>query len=366
MKQTILLLLVLTYSIVSHSQINRPQEPKAPFSYNSESVSFVNSQAGNIKLAGTLTLPKDIKKPPIAILISGSGPQNRDEELMNHKPFLILADYLTSNGIAVLRYDDRGIAESEGDFKTATSFDFATDVEAAIEYLKTRADIDTSKIGLIGHSEGGLIAPIVASKNKDVAFIISLAGTGVDGREVILAQAWEIAKQMGALETTLKFNDTLSKIAYNIIKTETETDTAQIKLKIATNLKAYKKDIASSPYAFYINDQVIGKFTNIGANNWFTTFIRTNPQDYYSKTTCPVLAINGSKDLQVLPKLNLAGIKQALKNANNNDVTIKELEGLNHLFQTSETGNPNEYGKIEETFSPIALEIIKDWILERF
>lgn len=252
MKHVNLLIILCVFSLVDYSQTHRPQEPKAPFNYNSESVYFENRQADNIKLAGTLTIPKDVKKPPVAILISGSGPQNRDEELMNHKPFWVLADYLSSNGIAILRYDDRGVAESEGDFKTATSFDFASDVDAAITYLKTRTDIDVSKIGLIGHSEGGLIAPIVASKNKDVAFIVSLAGTGVVGSEVMLTQAWEITKQMGVPEATLKFNDTLSKIAYHVIRTE--TDTSKIKLEIDSKLKSFKENNAANPYAIYIND----------------------------------------------------------------------------------------------------------------
>ncbi|MFD1615374.1 alpha/beta hydrolase family protein [Gelatiniphilus marinus] len=363
-KTTCTLLFFCLFSLTTVSQSNRPQTPKTPFNYTSEELFFINHNADSIKLAGTITLPKDIKNPPVVILISGSGPQNRNEEIMGHKPFLVLSDYLSNNGIAVLRYDDRGIGKSEGDFNSATTFDFATDVDAAIEYLKTRKDIDDAKIGLIGHSEGGLIAPIVASQNKDVAFIVSLAGTGIVGSEVILTQSWEIAKQMGAPEATLKFNDTISKMAYNVI--ETETDSTQIKLKIKSKLNAYKEDNASSPYAFYINDQLIDKFNSLASNKWLTTFIKTNPQDYYAKTNCPVLALNGSKDLQVLPKLNLNGIEQALKKANNKDVTIKELEGLNHLFQTSETGNPSEYIKIEETFSPIALEIIKDWILKRF
>ncbi len=325
---------------------------------------FTNNSSDSIQLAGTLTVPKNIKKPPVAILISGSGPQNRNEELMGHKPFLVLSDYLTNNGIAVFRYDDRGIGESKGDFNTATSFDFATDVEAAILYLKTRKDIDNKKIGLIGHSEGGLIAPIIASKNKDVAFIVSLAGTGVDGSEIIKTQSWEIAKLMGAVEKTLKFNDTTATISHNIIKTN--NDSESINLAIEKELKAFKENIKDTPYATYLNDALISQLKGMASNVWLSTFIKTNPYDYWSKTTCPVLALNGSKDLQVLPKLNLKAIENALKNANNKDFTIKELKELNHLFQTSETGNPNEYRTLEETFSPKALEIIKDWILERF
>ena len=153
---------------------------------------------------------------------------------------------------------------------------------------------------------------------------------------------------------------------YACASTTDETDSSKIKLEIDEKLKSYKENNASSLYAIYINDQLINKFTSVASNKWLTTFIKTNPQDYYAKTNCPVLALNGSKDLQVLPKLNLNGIEQALKKANNNDITIKELEGLNHLFQTTETGNPNEFWTVEETFSPKAVKILKDWILERF
>ncbi len=359
-------LVTLLFSNESVAQNNRPQEPQEPFEYIIEEVTFTNSKANNIKLAGTLTIPKNVKKPPVAILISGSGPQNRNEELLGHKPFLVLSDYLTNNGIAVLRYDDRGIAESEGDFETATSFDFATDVEAAINYLKERKEFKKSEIGLIGHSEGGLIAPIVASRNKEVAFNILLAGTGVIGREVMESQAWEIGRKMGATDEVLQFNKSITAKLYDVINNE--TDIAKIESEAKKSLIKYKDSLTEekSPYAMYISDAAINQVAGIGKNKWMYTFIRTNPQDYLSKVTCPVLALNGSKDLQVLPKLNLKGIESALKKANNNDVTITELEGLNHLFQTAETGLITEYGTIEETFSPTALVIIKDWILERF
>ncbi|MCZ8215835.1 MAG: alpha/beta hydrolase, partial [Cyclobacteriaceae bacterium] len=170
---------------VEKEKIVRPQEPAKPYPYYSEDVTFENKSAG-ISLAGTLTLPKKEGIFPVVILISGSGPQNRDEELMGHKPFLVLSDHLTKNGIAVLRYDDRGTALSKGDFKTATSADFATDVEAAMAYLKTRKEINKKKIGLIGHSEGGLIAPMVASRSKDVSFIVLLAGPGIPGDSILL------------------------------------------------------------------------------------------------------------------------------------------------------------------------------------
>lgn len=359
-------LLFLLFTIVLNAQVNRPQEPKKPYNYISENVYFTNFSADSIKLAGTLTLPKNNKKPTVVVLISGSGPQNRNEEVkqFNHKPFLVLSDYLTNNGIAVLRYDDRGVEESEGDFKTATSFDFASDVEAAIAYLKTRTDIDSSKIGLIGHSEGGLIAPIVASRNKDVAFVVLLAGTGVDGAKVLETQARRAAELAGAPKLQLDENEKLTTIIYGIIQAETDDDI--IKSKITTSLNEFKVINPNSPLVPYITDAMIEQQLGVLKSEWLLSFIRTDPKDFLQKTTCPVLALNGSKDFQVLPKINLEGIKNGLEKAGNNDVTIMELEGLNHLFQTAKTGSLQEYSKIEETFSLIALGIIKDWILERF
>lgn len=368
MKHIKFVVLACSFTILGFSQTKRPQEPKAPFDYPSELVFFENPKAENIKLAGTLTLPKDVKKPPVAILISGSGPQNRDEELMGHKPFLVLADYLTRNGIAVLRYDDRGTAESTGDFNIATTFDFASDAEAAMRYLKTRKDINPNKIGLIGHSEGGLIAALVAAQYKNVAFIIMLAGTGVNGRAVLESQSWEIAKQMGASEETLKFNKAFTSTAYDVLMTEKNENKNEIEPKIKTALKNFKTDLETknSPYAMYVSDALIERLVNQITSPWFINFIKIEPKDYLEKTTCPVLALNGSKDLQVLAKLNLEAIESALITAGNKDITLKELEGLNHLFQTANTGSPSEYSVIEETFSPIALKIIKDWILNRF
>ncbi|WP_299890207.1 alpha/beta hydrolase [uncultured Lacinutrix sp.] len=355
--------IILFFTCAIFSQ-NRPQEPKEPFNYTIEDISFTNTKAENIKLAGTLTLPKNVKKPAVAILISGSGPQDRNESLAGHKPFLVLADYLTNNGIAILRYDDRGTAKSEGDFMSATTFDFATDTEAAVTYLKTRNDIDISKIGLIGHSEGGLIAPIVASRNKDIAFLISLAGTGVDGKIILETQTRRAAELVGAPKSAIDENEKLTNIIYGAVQ---KHDTFEnIKAEVSSGLKAFKVENPNSQYASLITDAFIEQQANAVKSSWLQTFIKTDPKDYLSRTTCPILALNGSKDYQVLPKLNLEAIEIALKKAGNKDVTIKQLEGLNHLFQTAETGSGQEYAKIEETFSPRALVIIKDWILKRF
>ncbi len=344
----------------------RLQDPKTPLGYLSENVYFTNAKANNIKLAGTLTLPKDKKKPAVAILISGSGPQNRNSEIVqfNHRPFLVLSDYLTNNGIAVLRYDDRGTAESEGNHSEATSADFATDVEAAIAYLKTRSDIDTSKIGLIGHSEGGLIAPMVAANNKDVSYVILLAGTGVNGATVLETQSRRAGELQGVSKEHLDENEKLTTIIYGTILKYEDKDT--IKAEITKRLNAFKTNNPNSILAPAITSQMINQQLSILDSKWLCYFIRAEPSDFLSKTTCPVLALNGSKDFQVLPKINLEGIGDGLEKAKNKDVTIKELEGLNHLFQTAETGSMQEYATIEETYSPVALKLISDWINERF
>lgn len=361
-----LTLILCFYSNLSVAQNARPQEPKTPFEYSVENVVFINSEADSIKLAGTLTLPKDIKNPPVAILISGSGPQNRDAYLkpFNHKPFLVLSDYLTINGIAILRFDDRGIAESEGNFKDATSFDFASDVNAAIQFLKVRNDIDVNKIGLIGHSEGGLIAPIVASKNKDVAFVVLLAGTGVDGGKILQTQSRKMMELRGAQKMMLDENEKLTTIIYDAIKQYKNTDT--IKSKITKRLNDFKAQNPMSMVSPSITPVLIEQQFKILESKWLLEFIRIEPKAYLEKTTCPILVLNGSKDVQVLPEVNLPEIEKALSASGNTDVTIKELENLNHLFQTAETGNVDEYKTIEETFAPSALQLIADWINERF
>ena len=344
----------------------RPQEPKGPYPYRVEGVNFDNEGAG-VTLAGTLTLPKVIMrgkhKLPAVILITGSGPQNRDEELLGHKPFLVLADYLTRQGIAVLRYDDRGTAASTGDFAAATSADFATDVQAAFEFLKTHPDIDPSKIGLAGHSEGGLIAPIVAAGNKEVAFIALLAGVGQPGSDLLVEQGYLIGKAQGMDEEQLQNNRIASAHVFDLIKTH-YGDAPKIKSEVTTYLKTV---LAENPEAIPAGssvDEVIEQQVGTITTDWFQYLIVTDPRPTLEKVQCPVLAINGSLDLQVPAKQNLDGISEALKKGGNKAVRIVEIPNLNHLFQTTETGNPTEYGIIEETFSPKALRVIGDWIVE--
>ncbi|MBI5917658.1 MAG: alpha/beta hydrolase, partial [Bacteroidetes bacterium] len=341
--------------------MKRPQEPKPPFPYYEEEVVFENKTAG-IKLAGTLTLPTASGSYPVVVLVSGSGAQDRNEELLGHKPFLVLADHLTRQGIGVLRYDDRGTAKSTGDHSVATSDDFAGDALAAVAYLKTRSEVDAKKIGIAGHSEGGMIAPMCAARSKDVAFIVLLAGTGGDGEEILLTQIDLINQANGYTEDRNHRELDVMSQALKLVKSE--SDTALLRQKMASIFKkAYQESPPEEQQEAGSEEQFVKSQVKTLTSNWFRFFIQYDPKTSLEKVKCPVLAINGGKDLQVEPKINLAGIEAALKKGGNQRYTIKELPGLNHLFQTCETGSPSGYSKIEETFSPVALRIVSDWIL---
>jgi len=341
----------------------RPQEPVKPYPYYSDDITFKNEKAG-ITLAGTLTLPKKEGNFPAVILISGSGAQNRDEELLGHKPFLVLADHLTKNGIAVLRYDDRGTGSSQGSFTKATTQDFATDTEAAFAYLKTRKEINKNKIGLAGHSEGGTIAPIVAVGHPDVAFIVLLAGTAIPGDELMLLQNYLLGKANGMPDDELKKLGAINKKIYDAIKLETDAKALKPKLQdiFEKDLKPLfiSKGVPQAQVTQYIDVQISELISP-----WYSNFIRYNPQLVLEKVKCPVLALNGEKDLQVAPVANLDAIKRAAEKSGNKKVITKQLPGLNHLFQESTTGSPSEYQEIEQTFSPAALNEISTWILKQ-
>jgi hypothetical protein len=339
--------------------LNRPQEPKSPFPYLSEDVKFDNKKAG-IKLAGTLTIPQGDGPFPVVILITGSGSQNRNEELMGHKPFWVIADHLSRNGIAVLRFDDRGVGQSQNSSSPSTSADFATDVESAFNYLKTNPKIDPKEIGLAGHSEGGLIAPMVAAANDGIAFIISLAGTGVSGEQILYRQNYDLNKASGTSKKELKDAISMSKKLYTVLKKEpdnkkaTEQMTAIVK-KALIKQKTSPEKMQSALEGFPVSAATL-------TSPWYRYFLVTNPADYWKKVKCPVLALNGEKDLQVAADVNLPAIGKALKSGGNKAVTTMKLPELNHLFQHCKTGLPAEYGEIEETFSPEVLKIMSDWI----
>lgn len=350
----------LSKEIAEKEKLLRPQEPTKPYAYHTEEVTFKNKKAG-ISLAGTLSLPKKEGVFPVVILISGSGPQNRDEELMEHKPFLVLADYLTKNGIAVLRYDDRGTASSKGDFKKATSADFATDVEAGIAFLKTRKEINKKKIGLIGHSEGGLIAPMVATESKDVSFIILLAGPGIPGDSILLLQQQLIGKVSGLSDEVLQQNASTNRKIFQIVKESNNPE--QLKIDLTNSItQALKENPTAQKPAGMSEEDFVKLQVNQIATPWMQYFIKYNPAPILAKVKCPVLALNGEKDLQVPPKENLDAISNALAKGGNKKVTIMELPNLNHLFQECKTGSPYEYASIEQTFSPTALTEILKWI----
>jgi pimeloyl-ACP methyl ester carboxylesterase len=341
--------------------LERPQEPKPPLPYASLDVTFTSPKAG-VELAGTLTVPTGTGPFPAVVLVTGSGPQNRDEELLGHKPFLIISDYLTRNGIVVLRYDDRGVARSKGSFATATTLDFADDAEAALAFLSFRPEVDRRRIGIAGHSEGGLIAPIVASRNPAVAFIILLAGPGISGDRLLLLQAAAIAHASGADEKTISAMNTLNEKLYEIA--ERETDPARIVAEgKKTALALLDADTSMSDRDRTDAKKNIDRAMMEISNPWFRTFLTLDPAAFLSKVRIPVLALNGSKDLQVPADANISGIESALKAAGNTNYRVLKLEGLNHLFQHADTGLPSEYGKLTETFAPEALSAMKDFIL---
>ncbi len=343
-------------------ELLRPQEPKKPYPYQEEEVVYENKEAA-VRLAGTLTIPRQEGPFPAVLLISGSGAQDRDETLLGHRPFLVLADYLTRHGIAVLRVDDRGVGKSGGNFALATSEDFASDVLAGVEYLKSRKEIDPEQIGLIGHSEGGIIAPMVAVQSQDVAFIILMAGTGLTGEEILYLQAALIARAAGASDEAIARNLSLQEQLFTVLKEEPDNAVAEKRLRTIyedtiseLELSEEEKEIAEASAEAEIKSIL---------SPWFRYFLTYDPKPTLMKVKCPVLAINGEKDLQVPPKENLAAIKEALKAGGNQNYATKELSDLNHLFQTAQTGSPSEYAAIEETISPIALKIMSDWILEQ-
>ena len=347
---------------VEYLVLNRPQEPQPPYPYQEVEVRYPNAEAG-IELAGTLTLPDGEGPFPVVLLISGSGPQDRNEELMGHKPFLVLSDYLTRRGIAVLRVDDRGVAESGGDFASATTLDFVSDVLAGVEYLKTRPEIDPARIGLIGHSEGGLIAPLAANASSDVAFIVLMAGPAVNGEEIGYLQLELILRASGAPEEFITEQVEMQQALFKAAKNVEDVEQAVEEMKDV--LLAPLADLSEEELAAVgdLESAVMAQISQL-LSPWYQFFITYDPLPALREVDCPVLAIFGSKDLQVPVDPNLELMEQALREGGNKNYTVLELADLNHLFQTAELGLPDEYYLIEETMSPVALEVMGDWLVE--
>ncbi len=344
-------------------EFKRPQEPTKPYPYRDEEVTYQNAR-DSVTLAGTLTMPNTGGPFPAVILITGSGPQDRNETVANHRPFLVLADYLTRQGIAVLRVDDRGVGGSKGDPSQATTEDFAGDVLAGVEYLKTRREINPQRIGLIGHSEGGIIAPMVAVQSADVSFLVLMAGTGIPGDKIIEAQQVAgLLKIAGMDQALIDLAVRSQRQVVEIVKQEADPEVAKQKVRKVVKDAVSKLDETQKRTIGY-SDTYVDTQTNAVTSRWFRFFFMHDPASVLRKVKCPVLAINGELDTQVLPKENLPPIEQALRAAGNTRVTIRELPGLNHLFQTAKTGDSDEYAQIEETMSPLALETIAGWIAQ--
>ena len=340
-------------------ELVRPQDPKKPYPYNEEDVTYENKKAG-VKLAGTFTWPRTLGPFPAVLLITGSGPQDRNEALLGHRPFLVLSDHLTRHGIAVLRVDDRGVGGSTGSTMNSTTEDFAGDVLAGIEYLKSRKEVNVAQIGLIGHSEGGLIAPMVAANSSDVAFIVMMAGPGMRGDEILTAQGEALGKASGEPAGVIAKNRELQEQMFAIIRSEHDTAVMEKKMR-----EAWARTMAQLPEADQKSMNAPGALDaqiKMTLTPWFRYFINYDPVPALKKVKCPVLAMNGEHDRQV-PTGNLAKIAAALEAGENKDYEIVKLAGLNHLFQTSKTGSIEEYAQIPETLSPVALELISEWIL---
>ncbi|MEJ8756267.1 alpha/beta hydrolase [Pontibacter sp. H259] len=338
----------------------RPQLPLKPYPYQESEVTIENKTAG-IQLAGTLTMPIKNGRVPAVILVTGSGPQDRDQTILDHKTFLVMADYLTRQGFAVLRLDDRGVGKSGGTFATATTEDFATDIEAAYTYLKRNKVIDSKNIGLIGHSEGALVAAKVAAKHPDVAFVVLMAGTAVSGTDLLIAQNEAMYKAAGMPAPQLRKYLALRKAQFEVAATEPDVFKASAKIKqLEQDAKAQlteqeQKQMGLTPQS---EQAIVAQLSS----PWMRYFLKYNPAPTLQKLKMPVLALNGTKDLQVPYQQNLPATEKALKAAGNKKYTIKEMPGLNHLFQTATTGMVSEYGQLEETIAPTVLETISNWI----
>ena len=343
--------------------LTRPQDPQKPYPYSEEEVSYENT-IDKVKLAGTLTLPPSKSPVPAVVLITGSGPQDRNETLLGHRPFLVLADHLTRRGIAVLRVDDRGMGGSAPGSPTVTSENYAEDVLAGVAFLKGRKEVNPHQIGLIGHSEGGMIAPMVAVRSKDVAFIVMMAGLGQTGADVILMQGDLLTRASGVdPQTTANVRKVYEQI-FAMLKIERDNATAEKKIgEVIANQMATMSEEQKQAFAPVV--RTINTQTQMYLSNWFRYFLLYDPAPTLAMVRIPVLALVGEKDLQVPPKENLALIEAALKKGGNKRYTILLMPGLNHLFQTATTGAPGEYSLIQETISPTALQTISDWILKQ-
>ena len=343
--------------------MNRPQTPEAPFLYKIEEVSFQNTK-DSVTLAGTFTYPKMGSDFPVVILITGSGPQDRNEEIFEHKPFWVLADYLTKKEIAVLRYDDRGVGESTDDFSDATSLEFMNDVIAAINYLKNRKEVDSKKIGLIGHSEGGAIAAMTASENKNVSFVISLAGVMIPGGELMIRQKELQLSAMGSSKAYIEKEIQFDTGLMNVI-TKSVSDSLKGNLEKYTTEYFKENPQFASDHGMteaYYKSLVVSSYSS----PWLSNFIKYDPINSLENLHCQLFALNGEKDLQVPAKENFEALRKIMKNDPSKNFTLKSYPHLNHLFQECKIGTVQEYSQIEQTISAEVLNDIANWITQLY
>ena len=326
----------------------RPQDPQPPFDYRIEEVSFTNEKEGNT-LTGTLTIPDGDGPFPAMVLVSGSGQQNRDEELMNHRPFWVIADYCSRHGIAVLRYDDRGMGGSTGEVENATSLDFSYDAEAAFDFLRKQKHIDASCVGILGHSEGGIINFMVSARRPEVAFLVSLAGPAVNGIEVLKEQQVAILRASGMTEEMIAFSQNSNKQLFDIVEASNDREEADSLMRQLVKGWGYNEELT---------EQTVSQMTM----PWMYYFLKYDPTEAIVKTNCPALLLNGTKDKQVLVTQNFPAYEMIIADYGKTNLTLRELPDLNHLFQHCETGSPNEYFEIDETISPEVLEMIVEFV----
>lgn len=347
---------------------NRPQHPVKPYPYQEEEVVYHNGDQ-SIQFGATITYPKEQGTYPAVILITGSGQQDRDETLFEHKPFKVIADYLTRRGIVVLRVDDRGVGQTTGEVAKATSADFAKDVLAGVDYLKKRSEVNPKKIGLIGHSEGGVIAPLAARNNPDIAFIVFLAGVGVDGVKLATSQ-WEYSMKELCPDLnshTFEQLKTLQTSIYNIVAAPIDERVAMQKIVKTMDVWRAPQDSLTSVMGGYkfkydccwvLNTD----FTKRLLMPWMRYAVAYNPENTLKSVHCPMLILNGEKDCQVHCDLHMNGFKEIARKQQKQQVEFRQFKELNHLFQHCQTGKMSEYIEIEETFSPEVLECMSNWI----
>ncbi|WP_194976668.1 alpha/beta hydrolase family protein [Aquiflexum lacus] len=336
-----------------NKQVNRPQHPKPPFEYLEIPIAFKNEKGG-IQLNGLITKPHGEGPFPAVVLVTGSGPQDRNSEIFGHQPFLVIADYLTNQGIVVLRYDERGVGESEGQFSSATSLDFKDDALFALEYLRSQSFVDNQKVGVIGHSEGGLIAWLIGAERSKVDFLVALAPPVVPIPDLMLKQTEDISRSSGSPQELVSQQVSINRKFYNLITTSKSSDEA------LSGIPDLVDEIMSG---YGLEKEILEQQANSlsstfekSINPWFYNFIKTNPEEYISKINVPTFAGFGGKDLQVNASQNGNRLVELFQ-LRSDLLELKVYPELNHLFQKANTGAVSEYEKIEETFN---LEVLQD------